>query len=132
MAAIPESVMIGSSLLGGGKVSWLLVIAIFLSNIPEGLSSTVGLRKNGFSKMKLSLMWISILVISTLAAMTGNQLLADSPDHVMVYMASFTGGGIIAMLSSTMMPEAYEEGGPFIGLVASCGLLASLMLDHLN
>src|SRR4051812_36266710 len=36
---IPESIAIGLSLLGGGAVSVPTVAAIFLSNIPEGLSA---------------------------------------------------------------------------------------------
>ena len=42
---IPESIVIGVSMIGGGAVSAVAVVAIFLSNIPEGLSSASGMKK---------------------------------------------------------------------------------------
>ncbi|MGF7034387.1 ZIP family zinc transporter [Paenibacillus mucilaginosus] len=131
MDAIPESIMIGASLLEGGSVSWLLVIAIFLSNIPEGLSSTAGLRKGGYSKGKILILWASVMVISALSSLGGFAFMENASEAVMAFIAAFAGGGIIAMIASTMMPEAYEEGGPVIGFIASLGLLVSLVLDHL-
>lgn len=131
MDAIPESIMIGASLLEQNTVSFLLVIAIFVSNIPEGLSSTVGLRKSGYSHLKISVMWVSVLVIATLASWSGYFFLQDASEALMSGISGFAGGGIIAMIASTMMPEAYEESGPVTGLITAMGLLASLVLHHL-
>lgn len=127
--AIPESIMIGSSLLTGEGVSFLLVIAIFLSNIPEGLSSTAGLRQDGYSRAKIALLWLAVVVMSVLASMFGYAFMHRASDEVMGMIASFAGGGIIAMVASSMMPEAYEDGGPLTGLAAAAGLLVSLILD---
>ena len=129
--AIPESIMIGASLLEK-SVSLLLVIAIFISNIPEGLSSTVGMKASGYSKKKIFLLWIGVLAISTLAAWGGYFFLNGASENVMSGIAAFAGGGIIAMIASTMMPEAYEDSGPMTGLIAALGLLASLILDHFS
>ncbi|WP_121612340.1 ZIP family metal transporter [Mesobacillus foraminis] len=130
--AIPESMMLGASLIGRQSVSWLLVVAIFLSNLPEGLSSTSGLMNGGYSKPKIFTLWFSVLVISSLSAWAGYFFLANAPDFVMAGIAAFAGGGIIAMVSSTMMPEAYEDSGPVTGMFAAIGLLISLLLDHLS
>ncbi|MCZ8522168.1 MULTISPECIES: ZIP family metal transporter [Paenibacillus] len=132
MDAVPESIMIGASLLEGGSVSWLLVIAIFLSNIPEGLSSTAGLRKGGYSKPKILVLWAAVMIISSLCSLGGYAFMENASEAVLAFIAAFAGGGIIAMVASTMMPEAYEEGGPVIGFIASLGLLVSLVLDHLS
>ncbi|MFC4776162.1 ZIP family metal transporter [Paenibacillus sp. GCM10023252] len=128
--AIPESIMIGASLLAQGSVSWLLVISVFLSNIPEGLSSTAGLLSGGYSKRRIMLMWGSVLVISALASFGGYTLLDQASSGVKAMIAAFAGGAIVAMVSSTMMPEAYQEGGPVVGLLASAGLLSALVLDY--
>lgn len=130
--AIPESIMIGSSLLGNQSVSFLLVIAIFISNIPEGLSSTVGMKNSGYSKAKILFLWISVLLISSFASWAGYFFLDGASDAFMSGIAAFAGGGIIAMIASTMMPEAYEDSGPTTGLIAALGLLASLLLDHFS
>ncbi|MDO7908619.1 ZIP family metal transporter [Paenibacillus sp. JX-17] len=132
MDAIPESVMIGASLLAGGSVSWLLVISIFVSNIPEGLSSTVGLKQGGYSRRTIFLMWGIVLAISALASMAGYTLLEHAPEPLMAGIGAFAGGGIIAMIASTMMPEAYEEGGPWVGLITALGLFTSLVLSSLS
>jgi ZIP family zinc transporter len=36
------------------------------------------------------------------------------------------------MLASTMMPEAYDEGDRFVGLVTAVGFLLSFVLSHLK
>lgn len=129
--AIPESIMIGASLISGQGVSLLLVIAIFISNIPEGLSSTAGLKQDGYSKSKVLLLWLGVLVISTLASGAGYSFMDHASGYTTAIIASFAGGGIISMVSSSMMPEAYKEGGPLTGFMAALGMLCSLILDHL-
>ena len=128
MDAIPESIMLGASLLAGNGVSVVLVVSIFVSNIPQGLSSTVGLQGK-YSRGKIMLMWLSVLLISALAALGGYLFLEQLPKEMGAAIGAFAGGGIIAMICSTMMPEAFEEGGPVVGLIASMGLLVSLLLD---
>ncbi|KHL95100.1 membrane protein [Paenibacillus sp. IHB B 3415] len=129
--AIPESIMIGASLIAGQGVSLLLVIAIFISNIPEGLSSTAGLKQDGYGKRKIMLLWLGVLAISTLASGAGYTFMDHASGYTEAMIASFAGGGIIAMVSSSMMPEAYEDGGPLTGFIAAMGLLCSLILDQL-
>ncbi|PWW43931.1 MULTISPECIES: ZIP family metal transporter [Paenibacillus] len=129
MDAIPESIMLGASLLAGNGVSVVLVVSIFVSNIPEGLSSTVGLQRNKYTRSRIILMWLGVLIISALAALGGYLFLEQLPDEMAAAIGAFAGGGIIAMICSTMMPEAFEEGGPVVGFIASMGLLVSLLLD---
>ncbi|KEZ47916.1 MULTISPECIES: ZIP family metal transporter [Metabacillus] len=129
--AIPESVIIGVSLLQENAVSFLMVTAVFISNFPEGLSSSVGLRKDGYSKKKILLMWLIVLVLSSLSSFLGYTLLQQAGPAVIAGIGAFAAGGIIAMVASTMMPEAFEEGGPVVGFIASIGVLASLILSNL-
>jgi zinc transporter, ZIP family len=130
--AIPESVLIGASLIDHSKVSWLLVVAIFLSNFPEGLSSTIGLLKDGFSKGKVIGMWISVFIISAIAAFLGFVLLENASTATLSLIGAFAGGAIMAMVSSTMLPEAHEDAGAAVGLITSLGLLSSLILTQLS
>lgn len=129
--AIPESIMIGASIVAGRGVSFLLVIAIFISNIPEGLSSTVGMRESGESRRKISILWTGVLVISTLASLGGYFFMEDASSYLTAVLSTFAAGGIVAMVASTMMPEAFEEGGAVTGLISALGLLVSLLLDRI-
>lgn len=129
--AIPESIIIGVSLLEQGTVSYLMVIAVFISNFPEGLSSTVGLKKDGYNRKTILTMWIIVVFLSSISALLGFALLQHTSANIVSFISAFAAGGIFAMVSSTMMPEAFEEGGAIVGLIASLGLLSSLFLAHL-
>jgi len=113
-------------------VSWLLVVSIFISNIPEGISGTSGLLKSQYSQKKIFSLWLSVFFISALCSWIGYLFLQDATPKMMGFIASFAGGGIVAMVASTMLPEAFEEGGPVIGFIASLGLLTSIILDYLS
>lgn len=129
MDAIPESAMIGASLVSQQSVSISLVVAIFISNFPEGLSSSVGLKSNGKSKGTIVWMWMVVLLISTLSSMAGYFLLEKASESVQAVVSAFAGGGITAMIASTMMPEAYKEGGPAVGFMTAVGVFVTLLLN---
>ena len=127
MDAIPETAMIGLGLISG-NVNAALVTAIFISNVPEGLSSTAGLRKGGFSKKKILMMWLLVLVASALSSLAGYVFLDHASDSMKAILRAFAAGGIIAMIASTMAPEAYEKGGPIVGFITACGIFITLLL----
>ncbi|WP_186578592.1 ZIP family metal transporter [Aquibacillus kalidii] len=130
MDTLPESAMIGMSLIGGGSVSFALVISIFISNLPEGISSTVGLQKGGYSKKKIIVLWSFVVLFSAISSWLG-VLLEGASDMWKALMSSFAGGAIISMIASTMMPEAYKEGGPSVGFITAIGVFISLYLHHM-
>ncbi|MBM7572585.1 ZIP family metal transporter [Aquibacillus albus] len=130
MDTLPESAMIGMSLIGGESVSLALVISIFISNLPEGISSTVGLQKNGYSKKKIIFLWLLVVFFSALSSV-GGTFLEAAPDSIKAIMSAFAGGAIISMIASTMMPEAFKKGGPSVGFITSIGVFISLWLHHL-
>jgi zinc transporter, ZIP family len=129
---IPESAAIGISLLGGGSISAALVAAVFLSNIPEGLSSAAGMKSSGRSTAHILGLWGGVTLISALAALLGYFFLDGASEDLIALIQSFAAGAILTMLASTMMPEAYDEGGQFVGLVTVVGFLFSFGLSHLE
>ncbi|HSP20990.1 MAG TPA: ZIP family metal transporter [Planococcus sp. (in: firmicutes)] len=128
MDAIPETAMIGLSLVEDGKVSAVLIAAIFISNLPEGISSASGLKKGGYSIPSILLMWLAVLIISSFSSLAGYTLLAQASVDAQTILASFAAGAIIAMVSATMMPEAYEKAGPIVGFLTACGFFIALIL----
>ncbi len=129
---IPESIVIGLSLLQGGAVGFVAVIAIFLSNIPEGLSSTAGMKKAGRSAGYIFTIWTGIAVISGLAALAGYVVFQHFPPSVVAATTAVAAGAILAMLVDTMIPEAFEEAANMAGLVTVVGFLAAFMLSKLG
>jgi len=132
MDGIPESAAIGISLLEGGKISAALVAAVFLSNVPEGLSSASGMKQAGRSKSHILGLWGGVTLVSALAALLGYFFLAGASEDLIASIQAFAAGAILTMLASTMMPEAYEEGGEVVALVTAVGFLLSFVLSHLE
>lgn len=129
MDAIPETAMIGLALASGNGVSVALIAAIFISNLPEGISSTSGLKKSGFSTTKVLIMWGFVLAASALSSLAGYSLHDLMTEDAQAILSSFAAGAIIAMICSTMMPEAYEKAGPIVGFITACGIFITLLLQ---
>ncbi|MGK5441346.1 ZIP family metal transporter [Micromonospora sp. URMC 105] len=127
---VPESVVIGASLIAGGPVSLVTVVAVFLSNVPEGLASAAGMRRAGRSRRYVFLLWSAIAVASGISALAGYLLLGGASPAVMSTITALAAGGIIAMLSDTMLPEAYEDAHLLVGLAAVVGFLTAFALSH--
>ena len=127
---VPESIVIGVSLLGGHGVSVTTVVAIFLSNLPEGLSSAAGMRKAGRSARYVFGVWGSIALASGVSAIVGNLLFAGLPAGIVAATQAAAAGAILTMLADTMIPEAFEEAHDFAGLLTVAGFVASFALSR--
>jgi len=132
MDGIPESIVIGLSLLKGGAVSVVTVAAIFLSNIPEGLSSAAGMKQAGRSARYIFGIWGGIALASGAAALTGYTVFQDFSPAVIAATTAVAAGAILAMLVDTMIPEAFEEAHDFAGLITVAGFLAAFALSKLG
>lgn len=126
---IPESAAIGVSLVGGAGVSVAVVVAVFLSNVPESLSSSAGMRAAGRSVRYVLGLWLAVLVVSTIAAALGAAVLGGAAPGVIATIQAFAAGAILTMLADTMVPEAVEHAGGLIGLVTAAGFVAAFLLS---
>lgn len=129
---VPESMVLGLSFLTGGGVSVPMLAAVFISNVPEGLSSTAGMKKSGRSPGYVLGVWGGIAVASGLAALAGYLLLDGAPTSVLAFVNALAAGGILAMIADTMIPEAFEEAAVYSGLIATLGFLAAFSLHALG
>ncbi|MFI5874969.1 ZIP family metal transporter [Streptomyces sp. NPDC051445] len=127
---IPESAVIGIGLLDGGAVSAVTVAAVFISNIPEGLSSSAGMRKAGRGKGYVFGVWGAIAAASTASAVLGYTVVGGFSTAVIAAVTAVAAGAILAMIADTMIPEAFEEAHLAIGLVTVSGFLVSFTLSH--
>jgi ZIP family zinc transporter len=127
---IPESVVLGVSLIGGKGVSMAMLAAIFLSNLPEGLSSAVGMRKAGRSKRYVLGLWTGIAAMSGIASALGAALLGDASPAVLATVSAVAAGALLTMIADTMIPEAVEGEGGLTGVLVVVGLLVAFMLSQ--
>jgi len=129
---IPESIVIGLSMLGGGVVSTVAVAAIFLSNVPEGLSSAAGMKKAQRSAGYVFGIWFAIAVASGIASLVGYTVFQDYSADVVAATTAVAAGAILSMLVDTMIPEAFDVAHDFAGLITVAGFLAAFALSKLG
>lgn len=130
---IPESIVIGVSLLaGGGSVSLVAVAAVFLSNVPEGLSSSAGMKKAGRSKVYVFGVWGGIALVSALASLLGYVAFRGVSPSVIAGTMAVAAGAILAMIADTMIPEAVESSHDLTGLITVLGFLAAFLLGQVG
>jgi ZIP family zinc transporter len=129
---IPESIVIGLSMLRGGTVSMVAVIAIFLSNIPEGLSSAAGMKNAGRSARYIFGVWGLIAAISGLASLIGFTVFSGFSPDIVAATTAVAAGAILSMLVDTMIPEAFAEAHDFAGLYTVAGFLAAFVLSKMG
>jgi ZIP family zinc transporter len=127
---IPESIVIGVSLIEGGKIGLVAVAAVFLSNLPEGLSSAAGMRKEGKSLAFTFGLWTAIAVVSGVAALIGYVAFAGSDPAAVAFVQALAAGAILAMIVDTMVPEAFEGTHDFAGVIAVSGFLLAFGLSR--
>jgi ZIP family zinc transporter len=128
---IPESIAIGLSILHGGAVSIATVAAIFLSNLPEGLSSSAGMRKAGRSAAYVFGVWTVIAVACGLASLAGYTVFAALPPFTVAATTAVAAGGMLAMIVDTMIPEAYAEAHDWSRRFVVLGFLVSFTLTKI-
>ena len=129
---IPESVVLGSTLLGGAMISVPFLAAVAISNLPEGLSAATDLKREGHSPRWIIRLWVGVALASGLAAALGYYLLGDVGPNWVPLIQSFAAGAILTMLVDTMIPEAYEGGGSLTGLVTVAGFSLAFLLTSVE
>lgn len=128
---IPESIAIGTSMLAAGKVGLVTVAAIFISNVPEGLSSAAGMRIARRPARYVFGVWGAVALLTALGAWIGYAFFAQFPDTATAAATAVAAGAILAMLVDTMIPEAFETAHSLAGLITALGFLLSFMLSKL-
>lgn len=127
---IPESAVIGLSLLDGEGVAVPVVIAVFLSNVPEGLSSSAGMKSAGLSRSYVFGLWGGIALVCGLGAVAGYVLFDGAPQEYVAVAQGVAAGAILAMIADTMIPEAFDETHNAAGLIVALGFLLAFVLSR--
>lgn len=126
---IPESVVLGTTLLAGVGISVPFLAAVFISNVPEGLSAARDLREEGHAPRWIIGLWVLVAVVSGLAAALGYGLLGNMGEGAVPLIQAFAAGAILTMLVDTMIPEAFAEGGDLVGLATVSGFALAFLLS---
>src|SRR5262245_28686751 len=129
---IPESAVIGISLLGGGSVSAAVLAAVFISNLPEAIASSTGMKMERVSTRHVLTTWVVVVLISGMASAVGYGLLEGASGNTVALLEAFAGGAVLTMLVDTMIPEANKDGGRAVGLATVLGFALAYLLSTLE
>lgn len=129
---ISESFVIGIGVIGGLTDNLAFLVGVFLSNLPEALSSAIGMRAQGIGRWRIVAMWSLLVILSGVGAFLGHALLAQAPVGLIAAVEAFAAGAILTMVAETMLPEAYEQGGRMSGFATLLGFLAAFFVKTLG
>lgn len=127
---VPESLVLGATLIGGAGVSPSFFAALLISNLPEGMAGSRDLADEGHSRRSILGLWVAIALASGIAAAIGNAVLGSMSTTLLAAAQSFAAGAIITMLADTMFPEAFESGGDRVGLATAFGFASAFLLSR--
>ena len=125
---VPEGVVLGLSVLYQGAPGFGTVAAFFLGNVPEALSSSAGMRRAGRTGYYVFGLWIGIFLAIGVAAAAATLVLRGTGPSVRGTVEAFAAGAILALVSETMIPEAFHGSPQFNGLLLVVGFVALLIL----
>jgi ZIP family zinc transporter len=126
---IPESIVIGLTLVKGGSVGVAVVIAVLLSNLPEAIAGTSGLQASGWKSRRIVILWLTVALMSAFAALAGYTLFDTASPDALAFTLAFAAGALLTMLADSMMPEAYKDSGKLVGLVTTLGFGLAYLLS---
>jgi ZIP family zinc transporter len=129
---IPESVVIGLALVRGGSISAAMVVAVFLSNLPEAIGATSGLLASHWRKSRVLTLWLVVTVMSGAASWIGYAFFDTANPDTLAFTLAFAAGALLTMVADSMMPEAFRDSGKTVGLVTTLGFGLAFLISMLT
>ena len=129
---VPESAVLGMSLVAGGEVSAALLVGIWISNLPESMAATIGMRDAGWSNGRIRVTWSSIVVASVAAAAIGFLVVDNNSTVTGAFVQAFAAGALLTMIADELAPEAFERSSLHAGLATTAGFALAAFLTDLD
>ena len=126
---IPEQAVLGIGLSQGQGVSAALLVAIFVSNLPEAIGSSADMLEGGSSRGSVLKLWLAVAVVCTLATGAGALLADAASETVRAGIDGFAAGALLTMLIDEMAPEARKKAHDYAGLCTVVGFAVAAGLS---
>jgi zinc transporter, ZIP family len=124
---VPESAILGIQVGAGLTISLGFVAAVFISNIPQAIAPSAELAASGWDARRLGRLWLFVVLACGAAAALGF-LATDVTSAIQgERAAALAAGGLLAMLTNSLMPFSFERGGPLAGAATAIGFCLSVL-----
>lgn len=124
---VPESGIFGIQIGTGTEISVGFLAAVFVSNIPQAIAPSAELAAGGWSVRRLGTLWLAVVLACGVAAALGflatDATSAANGDR----LAAIAAGGLLAMLTNSLMPFAYERAKNLAGVATVVGFCLTLL-----
>jgi ZIP family zinc transporter len=129
---IPEQLVLGIGLAAGEGVGVGLLVAIFVSNLPEAIGSATEMKQAGTERSKVLLLWSAVAAVCVLATVAGYGIADGASGELRAAVDGFAAGALLVMLIDSMIPEATRESGRVAGLVTTLGFAVATGLSSIS
>ena len=126
---IPEQLVLGIGIAAGEGVSISLLVAIFVSNLPEAIGSATDMRESGTKPFKIRRLWFAVAALCALATLAGFAIAENSGGHFEAAVNGFAAGALLVMLVDSMIPESTSKSGRVAGLATTLGFAVAAGLS---
>jgi ZIP family zinc transporter len=129
---IPEQAVLGIGLAAGEGVSVGLLVAIFVSNLPEAIGSASQMRAAGRDDRTILRLWVAVAIVCALASVVGYAVADAVSDTLKGAIDGFAAGALLVMLVDSMIPDATRDSGRTAGLVTTLGFAVAAGLSSVS
>lgn len=124
---VPESLILGIQVGLGITISVGFVVAVFVSNIPQAIAPSADLAASGWGPRRLGRLWFLVVLACGIAAAVGFLATDVSGAIQGDRAAALAAGGLLAMLTNSLMPFSFERGGSLAGAATALGFCFSVL-----
>ena len=129
---IPEQTVLGIGIAAGEGVSVGLLVAIFVSNLPEAIGSSTEMRAAGTHPSTIRRLWLLVALVCAAATVVGYAIADNVSGNLNAGVDGFAAGALLVMLIDSMIPEAVRKGGDISGLITVLGFAVAAALSSIS
>lgn len=129
---LPEQAVLGIGMAGGTGISAALLVAIFVSNLPEAIGSSNDMSEAGVSRKKILTLWVTVAALCTVATIAGYAVADYTTGGMRGAIDGFAAGALLVMLVDSLIPEARQKAGEMAGLITVLGFALATGLSLLS
>ncbi len=129
---IPEQLVLGIGLAAGDGVGIGLLVAIFVSNLPESIGSASEMERGGVPRSRILSLWGAVAILCALATVAGYAAADAASGELTAAIDGFAAGALLVMLIDSMIPEATRDSGRVAGLVTTLGFAVATALSSVS
>jgi zinc transporter, ZIP family len=127
---IPEQLVLGISVASGKAMSAGLLVAVFVSNLPEAIGASSEMQKSGTRRRTIVRLWLAVAAVCVASSVVGYAIADSASGNTRAAIDGFAAGALLVLLIDSLIPEARRNAGRVAGLVTVLGFAVAFALSN--